>query len=81
MAVSFGYIPDWMTRTEAARHIGVSSRTLKNWEMFAVKPGRQSPVPQIAFVVDADGRPKYRRADLDEYLRRNPDGPWWPGKK
>lgn len=70
---------EWLGTEAAAEYLGVSRRTLLRWRVQNMF--RQSPFPQIPWQVDANGRAKYRRADLDEYRRRNPNGPWRPGKR
>lgn len=74
------WIDSWLTRTEAARYLRVSPRTLWAWHHGKVRPCRVSPVPNIPVYQNANGRPLYRRADLDVWLTAHPDGPWRPGK-
>ncbi len=52
--------PALLTRDDAARYLGVSYKTLERW----AAEGRGPKITRIG------GRPKYRRADLDEYLEK-----------
>lgn len=74
------YIDPWLTRTEAARYLNLSPRTLWAWHNLKVSSGRVSPVPNLPVFLNANGRPMYRKRDLDEWLRAHPEGPWRPGK-
>jgi excisionase family DNA binding protein len=51
---------DWLSTKEAARHLGVSIPTLNRW----VRRGRVR-----FYVLEANGRRRFKREDLDALLR------------
>ncbi len=62
MAARLTYPPALLRHGEAAEYLGVSPRTLDEWQ------ARSLLIP-----VDVDGMKRWRRADLDEYALSRPD--------
>ena len=53
----------YLTRKEAAVYLSVSERSIAEW---SVRPPDQNPFPEE----NAGGEPRYRRAAIDEWTRR-----------
>lgn len=67
MATALTYAPAALGREEAAAYIGVSPRKLDDLQ------ARSEIIP-----CDMDGVKRFRRDDLDEYVRTRPE---WEGKR
>jgi hypothetical protein len=53
----------YLTRKEAAKYLNVSDRSVAEW---SARPPDQNPFPEE----NAGGEPRYRRAAIDEWTRR-----------
>lgn len=53
--------PEYMTKAEAAKYLHVSAPTLNTW----AKNGITIPV------IDIDGLKRYKRTDLDEFMKEH----------
>lgn len=61
------YPPALLRHGEAAEYLGVSPRTLDEYQ-----------AKSLIIPVDLDGMKRWRRDDLDEFARTRPD---WEGRK
>jgi hypothetical protein len=53
----------YLNRKEAAKYLNVSERSVGEW---SARPAGQNPFP----AVNAGGEPRYKRTDIDEWVRR-----------
>lgn len=67
MATRLTYPPALLRHGEAAEYLGVSPRTLDEWQARG-----------LLVAVEVDGMKRWRRDDLDEFARTRSD---WEGKR
>ena len=53
--------PDWLTLGQAAKHLGVAQSTIRKWSDVGRLPAFYTP----------GGHRRYRRGDLDDFLKRS----------
>jgi len=67
MATRLTYPPALLRHGEAAEYLGVSPRTLDEWQARG-----------LLIAAEVDGMKRWKRDDLDEFARTRPD---WDGRK